>query len=719
VEQLLGEELLPPEPGQAATETGLRHRFLGDFPGQPLDALLVEACNRLASRTSGQAVLAFEAIDAADDVTIDTLVQILKRPGWLRLPLLVTARGTPQGLVAELIYLLCHEDGDTAVVEVAGDTAPSETAAAFAWAELPPDVLRVLRAGSLLGTTFAADVIARLLDEPLGVVLEKLQWAADAGTPLADRGEGRFSLPPALITALQQSMLPSLLTFWHARLGDILRGGQPAGGAVGLAQPRDGMPRHEPRSAPREQQSAPSAEVFDRPQMRPEADTPAQRPFARYAELFEPAPSSVVPEATPLPQTAQQEATRAPGVNPAERQRFGASQRAGKTASSAPLPGDQPRAAAHLQAAGQTEAAVEQYLAGVQEVAARGDARRAYGLTEQALQLLDTLPSSNQRALLRAQILLERGRLQWQGALLGSPFTLQEALASLEAAESSLPHDAPLGVVGQLAAVTAGVCYDLGDLPALQRALETLTEHSRRLFNAGDALLATRLLNDQAAVYIRLGDPVRAAHLLTQSRELFESHVRNNPNDIMAAEELAETDHLFARLLLHAQRRPGREAEASALGLEHARAAERAYQRLGQRHKLARVWETMGRLELQRGQLQAAQERLTAALNLQQQLGDVTGLARSTAALADLCVRTDRLSDALALLTDSITLNFEKGSPLGLAFNRRALDALANTVAQTHGPGADNVRSALTEVESRLAQAESVFGRLVLPGEAG
>jgi tetratricopeptide (TPR) repeat protein len=681
--------------------------------------LLVEACNRLASRTNGHAVLAFEAIGAADDVTIDTLIQILKRPGWLRLPLLVTARSTPQGLVAELIYLLCHEDGDVAVVEVAGDTAPSETAAAFAWAELPPDVLRVLRAGSLLGTTFAADVIARLLDEPLGVVLEKLQWAADAGTPLADRGEGRFSLPPILITALQQSILPSLLTFWHARLGDILGSRRPAGGAAGLPPPRDRVLRHEPQSAPQEPQAPPPAEVFDMRQIRPEAGTPAQRPVARYAELFEPPQSSGLSEAMPPTQTAQEEATRVPGVNPAERQRFGAAQRAGRTASSASLLEDQPRAAAHLQAAGQTEAAVEQYLASVQEIAARGDARRAYSLTEQALQLLDTLPRSNQRAQLRAQLLLERGRLQWHGALLGSPFTLQEALASLEAARSSLPPDAPLGVVEQLATVTAGVCYDLGDLPALQRALETLTEQSRRLFNAGDSLLAARLLNDQAAVYIRLGDPIRATHLLTQSRELFESCVRNNPHDRVAAEELAETDHLFARLPLHAQRRPGREAEASALGLEHARAAERVYQHLGHHHKLTRVWETMGRLELQRGQLQAAQERLSAALNLQQQLGDVTGLARSTAALADLCVRTDRLSDALALLADSITLNFEKGSPLGLAFNRRALDTLATTVARTQGPGVENVRNALTEVESRLAQAESIFGRLVLPGEGG
>jgi hypothetical protein len=71
------------------------------------------------------------------------------------------------------------------------------------------------------------------------------------------------------------------------------------------------------------------------------------------------------------------------------------------------------------------------------------------------------------------------------------------------------------------------------------------------------------------------------------------------------------------------------------------------------------------------------------------------------------------------LLANSITLNFEKGSPIGLAFNRRALDALANVAGQAHGPETESVRSALAEVESRLVQAESVLGRLVLPGEAG
>jgi hypothetical protein len=61
----------------------------------------------------------------------------------------------------------------------------------------------VLRAGSVCRATFDADAVARLLNEPLGSVLERLQGAADAGVPLADRGEGRFSLPQNAIEALK------------------------------------------------------------------------------------------------------------------------------------------------------------------------------------------------------------------------------------------------------------------------------------------------------------------------------------------------------------------------------------------------------------------------------------------------------------------------------------------------------------------------------------
>ena len=99
----------------------------------------------------------------------------------------------------------------------------------------------------------------------------------------------------------------------------------------------------------------------------------------------------------------------------------------------------------------------------------------------------------------------------------------------------------------------------------------------------------------------------------------------------------------------------------------------------------------MGRLALQHGHREAAQERLTAALTLQQQRGDVAGLARSTA-LAELCMTAGHLGDAVALLADSITLNFAKGSPIGLAFNRQTLGALTKAATQAHGPDAEQLR---------------------------
>jgi tetratricopeptide (TPR) repeat protein len=381
--------------------------------------------------------------------------------------------------------------------------------------------------------------------------------------------------------------------------------------------------------------------------------------------------------------------------------------------------GDPTRAATHLQAAGRIQAAVEHYLAAVREAVARGDVRRAYGLAEQALLLLDHLPTSPSQALLRTQLLLEKGRLQWHGALLGAAWTLQEALASLETAKASLPDHVPPEVVEQVAAATAGVCYDLGDQGALQQALAELQESSHRLVQAGAMLLAARLLNDQAAVYMRLGDPVRATYHLSQAHERFEHHLRQHPEDAMALEELAETKHLLARLPLHVQVPPRYAEESVVRGLEHARAAESIYQRLGQQRELTRVWETMGRLALQQGDLEGAQERLMAARHRQQQLGDVAGLARSTAALADVCMLAGQFDHAVALLADSITLNIDKGSPIGLAFNRQALGALARAAVQTHGPGAAQLKGALADLEGRLAQAEAVFGRVELPGAIG
>src|SRR5215471_215854 len=123
----------------------------------------------------------------------------------------------------------------------------------------------------------------------------------------------------------------------------------------------------------------------------------------------------------------------------------------------------------------------------------------------------------------------------------------------------------------------------------------------------------------------------------------------------------------------------------------------------------------MGRLALQQGHLEAAQERLMAARNLQHQLGDVAGLARSTAALADVCMLVRQFDNAVALLANSIVLNVDKGSPIGLAFNRHALEALAKAAAQAHGLDAERLQGAVADLASRLAQAEVVLNRVGLP----
>lgn len=78
-----------------------------------------------------------------------------------------------------------------------------------------------------------------------------------------------------------------------------------------------------------------------------------------------------------------------------------------------------------------------------------------------------------------------------------------------------------------------------------------------------------------------------------------------------------------------------------------------------------------------------------------------------------------QLGEAIAFLTDSITLNIAKDSPLGLAFNRQTLGTLAKAAAQAHDPGAERLQGALADVEGRLTQAESVLGRVRLPGEYG
>ncbi|MCA9712441.1 MAG: tetratricopeptide repeat protein, partial [Myxococcales bacterium] len=325
-------------------------------------------------------------------------------------------------------------------------------------------------------------------------------------------------------------------------------------------------------------------------------------------------------------------------------------------------------------------------------------------------------PPSRGRNLLHARVLAVAARVQWRGAGRGPALTLQGALETLDEAEALLPPDAPLGLRTEIAQLVAGVCYDLGDISSLQRALDALSSAARALMGAGESVQAARLLNDQAAVYLRAGDPVRANHLLQQSRTIFDDLHRERPDDPTVIVERAETEHLLARLPLHARLREGREDDAYSMALGHARAAATGYQRLGGRVEQGRVQETMGRLELARGRYEQAGEHLGAALRISRQLGDVIGLARSTAALADLYITAGRPAEALRALEESITFNVDKGSPLGLAVNRRTMERLRDAIAGDPRTSPALLR-AVRQLDEGLSKAEAMLGRVSVPGD--
>ncbi|MFM7200365.1 MAG: hypothetical protein ACKO6N_06205 [Myxococcota bacterium] len=337
------------------------------------------------------------------------------------------------------------------------------------------------------------------------------------------------------------------------------------------------------------------------------------------------------------------------------------------------------RAADHFSASGELDKAAESYLNAAEQAARMGAQLQAIPYVQQALTLLDRLPQSESRRILRIRALLDLGRYGWEVAGQGRQFSLKGVTERLEQALHLLhPNDPPV-LRAEVHALLASVCYDLGDRPALDRALDELTQASRILQEAGDPAGAARYLNDQAAVWVRLGDPVRAHYLLTESRKVFESRASS---DKIAAEELAETDHLLARLTFHVPARPGRERDAIQVGLKHAQAAERTYQQLKNNRELARVWETLARLEILNQQEEQALERLQQTLRVQQQLRDVLGLARTAGVLAELLARRGDARQALGLLGESIALNAEKGSIQGLTVNQQGLETIQKMLQQ-------------------------------------
>ena len=79
---------------------------------------------------------------------------------------------------------------------------------------------------------------------------------------------------------------------------------------------------------------------------------------------------------------------------------------------------------------------------------------------------------------------------------------LDDALATAVAAKAALPEEAPAHLHAEASLLIAGIGHDRGDLRALKEALAELTDASRRLLAAGDALAAAALLNDQGLRWI-------------------------------------------------------------------------------------------------------------------------------------------------------------------------------------------------------------------------
>jgi tetratricopeptide (TPR) repeat protein len=535
---------------------------------------------------------------------------------------------------------------------------------------LTPEVLLALQAAATAGPTFDAGLVAALLDVPAMELLRRLQMARDAGVPLDDRGDGTFALPHGAAEALRGEVLPSLAAAWRTRIaalrGDVAVTEAPRsvpGPATDLFAPP------EPAELPEDFEWPPGASVpwprepsagMPQPEGRPGIWDEAEAPAAWTDEWPEP------PGAAPEPD----------GIGAAEPVGFGA------VAPSAGAPLD---------------AVATRLLRAAESEAAAGRPGQAVTRMREALAHLESRPGGPPPREVRVRLLLELARFQWEGVASQPGLALADAQATAREAAALVEVDATPALALDAFTLYARVLYDIGDPASLQEAARVLAAADRALTAAGDERGAARLLNDQAAVWVRLGDPRRAQALLASSRRAFEALGARDP---VAARELAETDLLLARLPLHFKAAPGRDETQLAAAVQHATAAVRVFWQLHLPREAGRAWETLGRLELRRGNRTQADTWLRWAADVQRDAGDALGLAATAEALARLLGGAGRFDEALTLLSESADLNARKGATRGVAYVHRALVELASAAAAR---GADpRLADAFRRLEARL-----------------
>ncbi len=649
----------------------LGRRVLGDAPPPPSPlGRIVASVNRLAK---GRAVVVLDAVDAADEATLEALTAVVSRPGWLRVPLLLGVRASaPEGSVASLVSAIERAQGPDSIVR---RDAPEPRLVPTS--ELDPETRSILRAASVLGAAFELDLLADLVGRDRSEVLGHLQLARDAGLALDDRGGGTFAMDAAQADLLRATTLPTLRASLHERAAALLSPREVSPAAAPLddrpASPGYDLDVDAKETKMHEVSSAQAADPEPASRARPDGDRAAER-----------APEAPVASAA---------APRAVGST------VGVDLRGARAEAHA-------RASEHLYEAGDVARGVERALLAAQKAAGLGAHAEAEALARRAVEATNGLPASARARALRVRALLSLGRIRLEGFAPTASFDLAAALEPLQIARRTLAQGDDPELHVEAARLLAAVELERGDAASLDDALAVLVDASQTLLAEGAGARATRLLSDQAAVYLRMGDPVRAMALLQQSRGVFERRADEDP---VARRELAETDHLIARIPLHVAARPGRKDDALSSALDHALAARRVFSALGDALEAARVAETMGRLELERGRLDKAIEHLKAALLDQERLADLVGLARTSAALSATLLAAGRGDDALSLLADSIELNERKGSAIGIAFNRRAFDAAVAALPRLTRPLVDDVRA-------RLERAEATLGTIALSG---
>ncbi|MBU50909.1 MAG: hypothetical protein CL920_19675 [Deltaproteobacteria bacterium] len=671
----------------AAQDGSLRYQLLGEMPTQIVEDAFLESCNRFALEAAGRAVLLFDDVDRADKQALEVIQDLLMDPSKLKLPWIIRFQEAPKGASLELLQALQETYDEDVFHDFTTDENDSPFQP-FEWNTLPKQVLRVMRAAAVIGNSFEATLVAELLSMPLGQVLETLQEASDAGAPIGDLCHASFFIPPQSAEHLKDQMLPSLLAYWHEQLAHILGGvedTQRAPATSSLDIDEDFIPTRAQEELPQEETNTTQPNTEDLYEANAEIELPQSDTDNSDTVEDETIPHVAPPSYTPHPKRSSAPSKEATSTK------------------------DQSRAAQHLHAAGQTQLAIERYLDAIKELVSIGDTKRGIQIGQEAMELLDELPSSRQKSILEARLLLEFARLKWHGVVFGNIAPLTEVIESLDAAKATLPANPPADLLGRIAALHAGVSYDIGDMKSLDTSLRELASVSRKLLEYNRPIASARLLNDQAALYIRLGDPHQATRLLYHSREIFQNLLERDPKDEVALLELAETEHLLARLPLHVTIRKGREADAYTISLQHTKVAAQIYNQLGRHRELARVWETMGRLEIGRGRAEESVQYIIKAMEVQRQLSDVMGLARSTAGLADVFIKQGDLLQAAQLLQESILLNLQKGTPLGLAFNRRSFEQLKTLTAQAPTEQHLQAMEALSDLMNR---AESILGKI-------